>query len=120
MKTMLNAINKKRAEAGVSQLTFSSQLNRIASLRVKEASSYFSHNRANGKNWVSILDENGVAHEIAGENLACRISNPEQVVRAWSMSPSHNRCMLNGDYNHAGIGTITVNGCTYWTLTLTD
>ena len=120
MKTMLNAINKRRAAAGVSRLTFSSELNRIASLRAVEVSKCFSHNRANGKNWISILTENGVPHNAAGENLACRITNPELVVMAWSRSPSHNRCMLNGDYNHAGIGTITVNGCTYWTLTLTD
>ena len=120
MRRMLDAINKRRAKAGVCQLTFRSDLNKVAALRVNEVTKKFSHTRANGKNWVSILTENGVAHEAAGENLACRINDPEQVVSAWAMSPSHNRCMLNGDYAHAGIGTVTVNGCTYWTLTLTD
>ena len=120
MKRMLTAINKRRERAGVGRLTFSDELNRIAALRVNEITRSFSHTRANGKGWVSILAENNVPHDVAGENLACRMSSPEQVVAAWSSSPSHNRCMLNGDYTKAGIGTVTVNGCTYWTLTLTD
>ncbi|MCR5603347.1 MAG: hypothetical protein K6G27_06565 [Lachnospiraceae bacterium] len=119
-KIMLDEINKKRARAGVGLLTLDDALNRVAAKRVNEVTKKYAHTRANGKNWVTILSENGVDYDIAGENLACRINSPEQVVNAWSVSPSHNRCMLNGDYTRAGIGTVTVNGCTYWTLTLTD
>lgn len=120
MNRLLKAVNEKRRSAGVGELTFKDDLNHVASLRAKEASKNYSHTRAGGKNWVTILSQNGVSYNCAGENLACYMSSPEQVVTAWSMSPSHNRCMTNGEYTHAGVGTVTVNGCVYWVLTLTD
>ncbi|MCR5421513.1 MAG: hypothetical protein K6E98_10925 [Lachnospiraceae bacterium] len=120
MKRVLNAVNERRSKAGVGRVTFSDELNYVAALRVKEISKTFSHYRPNGRNWVTILSENGVDHDYAGENLACYVSSPEQVVTMWSYSGSHNRCMLNGDYSRAGVGTATVNGVTYWVLTLTD
>ena len=117
---LLNAVNEKRRKAGVGELSLKEDLNYVASLRAREASSNYSHTRAGGKNWVTILSQNKVNYNCAGENLACYMDSPEQVVSAWSMSPSHNRCMTNGEYTHAGVGTVTVNGCTYWVLTLTD
>ena len=117
---LLKAVNEKRRKAGAGELTLKDDLNYVASLRAKEVSSNYSHTRAGGKNWVTILSQNRVNYSYAGENLACYMESPEQVVSAWAMSPSHNRCMTNGDYTHAGVGTVTVNGCTYWVLTLTD
>ena len=117
---MLNEINKKRAKAGVCTLTLNNNLNKVAQKRVNEVTKRFAHTRVDGRYWVTILSENGIDYDYAGENLARCFSNPEQVVNSWSCSPSHNRCMLNSDYTQAGIGTVTVNGCTYWTLTLTD
>lgn len=117
---MLDEINKKRAKAGVCRLTLNNDLNKVAQKRVNEVTKRFAHTRADGRYWVTILSENGIDYDYAGENLARYLSTPEQVVNSWSCSPSHNRCMLNGDYTQAGIGTVTVNGCTYWTLTLTD
>jgi uncharacterized protein YkwD len=120
MRNVLKEINKLRSRAGVSTLRMSDDLNYVADKRVNEITRKFSHIRPNGKSSSSILLENGISYGRAGENIAFGISTAEGVVSAWSDSPTHNRCMMNGNYTHAGIGTVTVNGCTYWALILRD
>lgn len=120
MSRALDAINAKRANAGVRKLTFSTALNKAADARVKEITVKFSHIRPNGKTNVSILREFGIDYTSAGENIACCVNNPEDLAAAWASSTTHNRCMLNKDYGHAGIGVTTVGGVTYWVLLLTD
>ena len=117
---VLNAINARRRQEGCRELKLNSDLNRVASARISEITKKFSHIRPNGKNSVSILSEYGIDYNMAGENIARSVSTPERVVAGWASSPTHNRCMMNNGYAQAGIGTATVNGCTYWVLILTD
>lgn len=120
INTVISEINSRRASAGVAPLESDSVLNYVATQRVKETTKKFSHTRPNGKESVTILSDYGVSAGRTGENIACCISSPEGVVSAWANSPSHNRCMLNADYTHAGVGTIVSDGCTYWVLILTN
>lgn len=117
---VIQEVNAKRAAAGVAPLSADSTLNYVATQRVKETTKKFSHTRPNGRESVTILSDYGVSAGRTGENIACCISSPEGVVSAWANSPSHNRCMLNSDYTHAGVGTIVSDGCTYWVLILTN
>ena len=101
-------------------LSSDTTLNYVATQRVKETTKKFSHTRPNGRESVTILSDYGVNAGRTGENIACCIASPEGVVSAWANSPSHNRCMLNPDYTHAGVGTIVSDGVTYWVLILTN
>ncbi|MCR5507821.1 MAG: hypothetical protein K6F34_03950 [Lachnospiraceae bacterium] len=120
MSTALGTINAKRAKAGAGSLSFSEELNLAAAQRAKEATQRFSHIRPNGKNAVTVLSENGIEYNVSGENITLGYSSAASAVDAWSLSPSHNRCMLNVDYAKAGLGCATVGGYTVWVLILTD
>lgn len=118
--TVLKEINAKRKAAQIASLTADSTLNYVADQRAKEIAKKFSHTRPDGRESVTILNDYKVSFGKAGENIACCISTPEGVVAAWSNSAAHNRCMLNPDYSHAGLGRIVSDGCTYWVLLLTN
>lgn len=118
--TVVREVNARRAAAGVAPLSSDTTLNYVATQRVKETTKKFSHTRPNGRESVTILSDYGVSAGRTGENIACCIASPEGVVSAWANSPSHNRCMLNPDYTHAGVGTIVSDGVTYWVLILTN
>ncbi|HCM92138.1 MAG TPA: hypothetical protein DIS78_06215 [Lachnospiraceae bacterium] len=118
--TVVREVNARRAAAGVAPLSSDTTLNYVATQRVKETTKKFSHTRPNGRESVTILSDYGVSAGRTGENIACCIASPEGVVSAWANSPSHNRCMLNPDYSHAGVGTIVSDGVTYWVLILTN
>ena len=118
--TVVREVNARRAAAGVAPLSSDTTLNYVATQRVKETTKKFSHTRPNGRESVTILSDYGVSAGRSGENIACCIASPEGVVSAWANSPSHNRCMLNPDYTHAGVGTIVSDGVTYWVLILTN
>ena len=117
---VIREVNARRAAAGVAALSSDTTLNYVATQRVKETTKKFSHTRPNGRESVTILSDYGVNAGRTGENIACCIASPEGVVSAWANSPSHNRCMLNPDYTHAGVGTIVSDGVTYWVLILTN
>ncbi len=120
MSRALGTINSMRAKAGRGRLVFNAELNRVAVLRAAEAARKFSHTRPNGKNGLTILRENGIDFNCAGENIAMGFDSAEGAVSAWSNSFTHNRCMMGTDYSQAGLGCVTVDGCTYWVLLLTD
>ena len=119
VQKVLNNVNAIRARSGAKALSFRSDLNYVAGIRVNELTRKFSHTRPNGKSGASILIEYGVDYNACGENIAC-YATADDVAAAWASSPSHNKCMTNRSYGHAGIATVTVGGCQYWVLILTD
>ena len=119
MNKVLSDLNARRTRAGVRTLSFSDELNKVAAVRVKETTQKFSHIRPNGKSAASILTQYGVNYGRCGENIACYVT-ADELIAAWSSSPTHNSCMMNGNYAHVGIGTTTVGNCQYWVLILTD
>ncbi len=116
----LQEINAIRARAGVKALTLNDKLTRAATARAGEVTECYSHNRPDGSRNVTILSQYGISYNMAGENITCMESTPHGAVASWAASSTHNRCMTNSDYIQAGIGTVTVDGCTYWVLILTD
>ena len=120
MRAVLNGINALRVKAGAGKLKMSDALNGVADKRVREIARKFDHIRPNGRSASSILIENGISYGRTGENIAFGISDPNDVVSAWSRSKTHNKCMMNGNYRQAGIGMVVSGGYTYWALILTD
>ncbi len=118
MNRVVDIINKERAKVGAKPLTMNSTLNQVSKARVKEASTYFSHTRPNGKAFVTLYSEYKLSYKYAGENLVCGMNTPELAVKAWMVSPSHKKCMLSNDYSQIGVGVCVNNGITYWVIDL--
>lgn len=110
---VLDVINAKRADNDLSALEWSE---RAASAARKYAqqlveSGRFAHTGQNGTNVHDRLNEEGLVHFIANENLAQVSFNgtvPEArtVVDGWMQSPGHRSNIIDVDklYSHAGVG----------------
>lgn len=65
---------------------------------------YFAHVGPDGKEpWVWIVDA-GYDYKLAGENLAVRFVDSEDVVEAWMNSPSHRANIVKAGYTDIGVG----------------
>ena len=99
---VLDALNDYRVKHGQTVLVGSRDLQRMADRRADEC-------KRDGK--ISHDGYNRVAQLLAPlgilglrENLAYGYEYSEQVIKAWSNSPSHNRSMLMHNSKYAGIG----------------
>ncbi len=104
---MLNLVNKAREENGLEKLWYSARVHEIATLRAYELSSYYSHNRSDGRGFNSAYTDAGIKYKIVGENIAYgrnMFKNVEDVFNAWMDSPSHRENILNPDYECVGFG----------------
>lgn len=120
---VLRLVNVERAKRGLSLLTMdNSKLTNAALLRTKEITQVYSHTRPNGKVCFTALDEYGVDHGFAGENIAAGQKTPEAVVNGWMNSPGHRANILNPNYKKIGIGYMRTNSGYkyYWVQMFTD
>ena len=118
---VLRLTNLERGNAGVSHLTRTSTLNQIALIRARETIQLFSHNRPDGRWFLTVFADNGITYSDAGENLAMGQETPAEVVKAWMDSPGHKENMLYSDFGRIGIGVAMDNsGKLYWTQLFTD
>lgn len=104
---LVDLANTDRAAAGLDGLTFDPLLALAAQQKADDmaAKGYFAHTSPDGKqpwDWVSNV---GYEYETAGENLAVRFNDSEQVEQAWMDSPTHRANLLNGKFTHVGIAT---------------
>lgn len=111
---ILRLINEIRAEAGVPPLESNAELAPVATLRAREITRKFSHERPNGKQWASALTDCNVVSRYAGENLAYGFSSAADVVGAWMESKSHRRNILDSRYNTTALSRKKVDGTVYW------
>lgn len=110
---ILSQINEVRAKQGLSSLTLSKGLTASASIRAKESSYFFSHQRPDGSDWYTVDGKS------LGENLykGGEDFNPsEWVVSSWIASPSHLEVLTMDYVSQAGIGIYFENGTYYITL----
>lgn len=118
--------NEVRAEYGVSALSKSDVLMKMAQQRAEESAEMkeIDHNRPDGTYWTSILDEYGFDRfELQyGENLAWRTNlNANEVVSAWEASKGHFDTMTAANKNYIGIGIALGNdGRYYYSMIVTD
>lgn len=120
---VLGIVNEKRANAGLSGLSMTSELNAAAQKRAEELVSLYSHSRPDGSSCFTILEEYGISAGGAGENIAAGYGSPSAVMNGWMNSDGHRANILNGNINHIGIGCVYVPGTTYgyyWVQLFTD
>ena len=107
-----NLVNEERDNAGLSDLTWSSNLETTAAVRAEEASVTFSHTRPNGSQWYTVNSK-----IMGGENLAWGQTNAKQVVNEWMNSPAHRDNILYDDFNNVAISLYQNDeGTNYWAL----
>ncbi|MCX7710030.1 MAG: CAP domain-containing protein [Clostridia bacterium] len=106
-QTLLNLINKERANAGIGPLAFDMELMKVARLKAKDMvdNNYFSHQSPTYGSPFDMMKQFGVTFKTAGENLAGN-QTLEGAVKAWMNSEGHRKNILNGSFNYTGLGIV--------------
>lgn len=105
---VLNIVNQRRAENGLSPLTMDKDLLDAAMLRAAEITIKFSHTRPSGQSCDT------VSYKVYGENIAYGYGTPDDVMKAWMNSTGHRENILTADYTSIGVGCFYKNGTYYW------
>ena len=104
---VLNIVNQRRAENGLSPLTMDKDLLDAAMLRAAEITIKFSHTRPSGQSCDT------VSYKVYGENIAYGYGTPDDVMRAWMNSTGHRENILTVDYTSIGVGCFYKDGIYY-------
>lgn len=115
-------MNENRRSAGLNEFTQSDVLNQLAQVRANELCQVFAHIRPNGSDCFTILSENGVLYQTAGENIAMGYVDADDVMNGWMSSEGHKANMLNGAFAQVGIGIVPVEDQSgyYWVQIFTN
>lgn len=123
---IIKLTNEVRAENGVSALTKSDLLMKIAQQRAEESAELqvVDHSRPDGTSWYTILDEYGLDSLSMqfGENLV-QLSEPtaQRAINAWVNSPGHLQTILASNKTLVGVGmAMGDDGKYYCSMILTD
>jgi hypothetical protein len=104
---LVDLTNEERQDSGLGGLTPNSTLAFAAQLKANDmaAKGYFAHNTPEGLTPWHFFYQAGYVFTFAGENLAVKFSDSDDVVRAWMESPGHRENILNGNFSEIGIAT---------------
>lgn len=98
-------INAMRMENGLEPLQTAPLLQEMCQGRADELTKSYSHSRANGDAWYTILTDYGIdTNCFAGENIAAGYDTPEGVVEGWMNSAGHRKNILNTNYEYFAVG----------------
>lgn len=106
-KELLSLINAQRKAYGLPELTFNSELQRVAKAKAQDlvANNYFSHTSPTYGSPFDMMKSFGITYKTAGENIAGN-SSLSGAVDAWMNSTGHRENILNNAYNYTGIGIV--------------
>ncbi|MDD6481857.1 MAG: CAP domain-containing protein [Lachnospiraceae bacterium] len=105
---------------GLSELTYSYDLERIAMKRAAEIALSYDHTRPNGQDCFTVYEEENIDRMAVGENIAAGYQSAKEVNKGWReddqkySGQGHRRNMLDDSYNCVGIGHVYYNGTHYW------
>ena len=112
---IVKLVNEERAKAGLSALELDTAISSAATIRANEITGLFSHTRPDGRTFSTVLTDNGIRFNGAGENIAWGQKSPEQVMNAWMNSEGHRANILNAKYTKIGVGHYqSASGTNYW------
>lgn len=103
--------NLKRSQWGLPPLKEDPILEQAASLKARDMieNKYFSHWSPDGKSPWYWLRRVNYDYQWAGENLAIGFLEGKEVVDAWFQSLSHQKNILNKNYQEIGVAVLTDN-----------
>ncbi|MCX8128530.1 MAG: CAP domain-containing protein [Clostridia bacterium] len=106
-QTLLDLINKERANGGVAALQFDMELMKVARLKAKDMvdNNYFAHESPTYGSPFDMMRQFGVSFKNAGENIAGNDSI-EDAVKKWMASEGHRKNIMNGNFNYTGVGIV--------------
>lgn len=116
VQPLTNTLNDYRTKAGQTKVREDVRLNAVALSRAIDmaANSYYAHNSPDGRSFVDLLAEQGMAPTLYScENLLLSESSDTQhALSEWLSSPAHKSCMSDGLMNSVGVATITFDQST--------
>lgn len=101
---VLQLVNEERAKEELPALKTSDALNKAANIRAKELVTENSPNRPDGRNGCSVLTDQKIVYETAGENIASGCKTPKDVVAKWMADAGHRAQIMSADYKYMGLG----------------
>lgn len=106
-KTVLELVNKERANYGLSALEWGETCATAAQTRATEIVSLYEHRRPDGSAWNTVCQPT-VSGGVAGENLAAGNTavSPETVVTTWMNSDSHRANILSDKFTKMAVGFV--------------
>ncbi|WP_238915156.1 CAP domain-containing protein [Clostridium sp. YIM B02555] len=108
---ILELMNQKRNEAGLSLLVLDNTLVKIARYKSNHMiqNDYFDHTTPIGENWTNWLEVINYKYTTTGENIAYNNYDSFELFNQWWNSPGHRANMMNASYTKVGIGVIKGN-----------
>jgi len=97
--------NVKRVEQGLAPLVSNSRLAQAAGAKASDMyeNNYWAHFSPQSKSPWSFIKSAGYKYIYAGENLARDFNDPESVVNAWMVSPTHRSNVLDKNFKEIGV-----------------
>lgn len=100
---IIDLTNEYRVSLGLNELEEDSRLTDIARIRSQEIVTNWSHIRADGSMYSDMIRDIDYDYYCIGENLARYQKTPEEALKMWKESPSHNENLV-GEYTKIGVG----------------
>ena len=103
--------NNIRTDLNRNVLTINTTLQQAAIDKAEDMiiNQYFAHISPDGTGLRHFLMNNHLDYKVAGENLALGYSSAEEVVDAWTKSPTHYANLIDSDYTEIGVGMLNGN-----------
>ena len=108
--SMLNEINKERANKGAGALKMKADLLEAAMIRAFEIALLFDHTRPNGEKFHTLINHNGNI----GENIAYGGTTVSAAMNALRRNQSDEADITGKNFKSVGVGCAQVNGVYYW------
>ena len=102
-------VNEERAKENLNPVTFNPELNRVANIRAMEIIQNSGHTRPDGSSWSTVFSENHISVGTCGENIISMSGISDiagTAMSAWMGSQIHHDNIMNGNYNHIGVGVV--------------
>lgn len=107
-QSLVDAMNRQRAAAGLGPLRLNSKLTAAADDRMHDmfAKHYFDHVSPDGIDPFSWVDRRGYNYTEIGENLAVGYRSAADVVDGWMHSEHHRENVLGSRFDEIGIAIV--------------
>lgn len=122
-QAIFNRVNEERSKAGLSNLSYSSTMEKYARIKSKDMgdNNYFSHEDLNGNLITTKMQADGVYYNAWAENIAYigggydASSIAEQFMTNWMNSSGHRANILSSNFNSIGVGVYKIGNQVYAT-----
>lgn len=111
---VVDLVNAARLGEGLTPVAYNADLEAPATKRAQEAMNTFTHKRADGSSWSTVLGEYGIRTAACAENLAWGHETPDFLVESWLKSESHRKNILNPAFTEIGMARVYDGDVVYW------